>query len=125
MWETTRAVIDPLQLRHIFRGISIYYPEAAILVYRNTLAIKTCPASLVSVYIALTTYVAITFCPIQHILEALLVHDCVYRDRHRSCYLQKREFSHHILELMTSAAMGLFGNQIHADHNVVFASPAM
>ena len=87
----------PLQLRHIFRGISVYYQEAAILVYRNTLAlhvyavlIKMCPASLVSIYIALIAYVAITFRPIQHILEALLVHDCVYQDRHRSCYLQKR-----------------------------------
>ena len=54
--------IDPLQLRHIFRGISVYYPEAAILVYRNTLAlyavsIKMCRASLVSVYIALIAYV--------------------------------------------------------------------
>ena len=45
---TCSRLIDPLQLRHIFRGISVYYPEAAILVYRNT-AIKMCPASLVSV----------------------------------------------------------------------------
>ena len=39
--------IDPLQLRHIIRGISVYYPEAAILEDRNTLAsyaisIETC-----------------------------------------------------------------------------------
>ena len=86
--------IDLLQLRYIFRGISVYYLEAAILVYQNTLAlyavsIKTCPVSLVSIYKALLAYVAITFHPIQHILEALLVHDCVYRDRHRSYYLQK------------------------------------
>ena len=90
----TYSAIDPLQLRHSFRGTSVYYPEATILVYRNTLAlyavsIKTCPVSLVSVYIALIAYVAITIRPIQRILEALLVHDCVY-DRHRSCYLQKR-----------------------------------
>ena len=68
-------IYRPLQLRHIFRGISVYYPEAYAV---------SCPASLVSVYIALIAYVAITF---QHILEALLVHDCVYRDRHRSCLL--------------------------------------
>ena len=53
---TIKLCIDPLQLRHIFRGISVYFPEAAILVCRNTLAlyavsIKTCPASLVSVYV--------------------------------------------------------------------------
>ena len=27
------TIIDQLQLCHIFRGISVYYPEAAILVY--------------------------------------------------------------------------------------------
>ena len=49
--------IDPLHLRHVFRGISVNYPEATISVYRNTLAlyvvsIKTCSASLVGVNIA-------------------------------------------------------------------------
>ena len=33
----------------------------------------------------LLAYVSITFCP------PLLVHDCICRDRHRSCYLQKRK----------------------------------
>ena len=58
--------IDPLQLRHVFWGISVYYPEVAILVYRHTLAsyavsVKSCPASLVSVYTALFAYTAIPF----------------------------------------------------------------
>ena len=90
-----REHIDPLQLCHIFpwNFLSIQKPPSWC-TELNTFAlyavlIKTCPVSLVSVYIALIAYVAITFCPIQHILEALLVHDCVYRDRHRSCYLQK------------------------------------
>ena len=47
-------LIDQLHLRHVVHDASVYYPEAAILVYQNTLAlyavsIKTCPASLVSV----------------------------------------------------------------------------
>ena len=55
-------------------------------------------------------YVAITFRLIQHILEALLVHDCVYQDRQRSCKtLNSRHVGAHfrILELMMSAATGL------------------
>ena len=56
---------------------------------------------------------SITFHSIQHILEALLVHDCVCQDRHRSCYLhtpkieppcwRTRPYSRMIM----SAAMGL------------------
>ena len=58
--------IDPLHLHHVIRGISVYYLEAAILEYRNTLAsyavlIETCPTctSLVSIYRALIAYISI------------------------------------------------------------------
>ena len=65
---------------------------------------------LVSVHIAL---IAIS---IQHILEALLVYDCVCRDRDRSCYLLECKIVAmveylsvlvRILEMMSSCATGL------------------
>ena len=88
----------PVAVTSHFRGISVHYPEAASLVYPNTLAlyavsIKTCPVSLVSIYIALIAYVA------NHIFvrfnTALLVHDCVDQEcisrSHgvRACNLRK------------------------------------
>ena len=106
-------LIDPLQLRHV--SVAFQYTvrsrHLGVLKYIGfTYSIdQTSPVSLVSVIIA---YISITFRSIQHILEALLVHDCVCRDHHRSC-ISKMQNSRHvgvpvcILKMMTSAATGL------------------
>ena len=41
-------------------------------------------------YIALIAYISRS---IHHILEALTVHDCICRDRYRSCYLLERKIA--------------------------------
>ena len=125
------CTIDPLHWRHAICGISVhvYYPEATILEYRNTLAsyavsIETCPYITVkhlyslhsTHFIQFNTYIYY-ICAI-YVLEALLVHDCICRDRHRGCYLHKRKIAAkleypsvpgHFLEMMTSCATGLLG----------------
>ena len=41
----------------------------------------------VNVYIVVLAYIAMVFCPIQHILEALYVYHSFHEDHHRSSYL--------------------------------------
>ena len=79
--ETTLS-IDPLHLRHVIRGISVYYLEAAILEYRNTLASYAVSIENVPCITAKRLCSLRISCSIEHMLEALFVYDCVCRDCH-------------------------------------------